>query len=255
MDRIEPADGSRDPPESQAQQGSEEASPVRPALYSRNRTLSRSRRPSIRIQRPPSNISLQTLSTQNDQSTQDDQQTSENGDKRQSAVSRRSSNNISEDEEWQGSRRRSSSEPRPGRWSAPHPAALSRVVTSHHNSTMSPLAEESSNHQTPIATSPTPGVDAQLLAPPPAVPRENPPGEHRNLWRRTSQAALDRLSRGPASTVSGERSSNRLSRMRASTVSGSPNREEDYYQPHVVDVLDVIGKFENHPMQFDSDSL
>ncbi|KAL2803360.1 hypothetical protein BJX63DRAFT_425337 [Aspergillus granulosus] len=117
---------------------------------------------------------------------------------------------------WEGGRRRSNSEPRPGRWSAPPPAVLPRLQTCEH---MNTVTEEPSN-QTPIGSDP-PVSDAgrPSLVPTQAQPR-------RNFIRRTSEAAMNRISRNRASTVAG-----------TTPVPGTDVRE---YDPHLVDVLDVI---------------
>lgn len=211
MDRIEPADGSRGPPD--PEQGAELHS-LRPTSYTRNRTLSRSRRPSIRIQRRPSASSAEGSNRLPEPQP---------GSHDRRSVGATQALEAQEEEEYQSSRRRSNSEPRPGRWSAPNPVVLSRVTTRDYRAPMFPLTEEAP--QSPIATSPTQGTDAHLLAPPPAVPR----GDSSNIWRRTSEAALSRFSRNRASTVSG--ASPELPRDRASE-----------YDPRMVDVLDVIGK-------------
>lgn len=224
MDRIEPADGSRGPPDAQQQEGSE-LHPLRPTSYSRNRTLSSSRRPSIRIQRPPSSY----FSLDPSNNTQGPEQVPRNDDRKSVAVPQALDN---DEEDFQGGRRRSHSEPRPGRWSAPNPGLLSRAATRDGLSPMLTLNEESSN-QSPIATTPSLRQDDQLLAPPaPAASRPDRPSRpsrpnSRNLLRRTSEAALNTFSRNRASTVSGD---------------GPPQIDRSSeYDPRMVDVLDVIG--------------
>lgn len=210
MDRIESVNDSD--ARLNPQQGAE-LHPLRPTSYTRNRTLSSSsRRPSIRIQRRPSASSFET---NNSQQPQQPQQRPATRDRRSAGAT--DSPNL-EEEAYQGSRRRSSSEPRPGRWSAPNLNSLSRAATRDIRSPMLPLTEESSN-LSPVATTPQ-NSNAQLLEPPPAVPRGN-------ILRRTSEAALNRFSRNRASTVSG--------------TSPQPDRSSEY-DSRLVDVLDVIGK-------------
>lgn len=131
-----------------------------------------------------------------------------------------------DDDDGQGNRRRSSSEPRRGRWSAPNPQTLTRLTTCAGDH-MQPLIEESS-HQSPIAPSSSnlPFAPAPLERPAP-VPLQRSPG--RNLLRRTSEATINRFSRNRANTVSGP--------------VPPPPTDCDVYKPHVVDVLDVIGKW------------
>ncbi|RJE18107.1 integral membrane protein [Aspergillus sclerotialis] len=219
MDRIEPADGSNGPPDRQQGLGSE-LNPLGSTSYprNRNRTLSRSRRPSIRIQRPPSSISIGSNNHDPEQDTRNHA-----GDRRSTATTQA----LLEGDEWQG-RRRSSSEPRPGRWSSPPTNVMSRVATRDYQIPMLTLKEESSN-QSPIATSPSRGYDDQLLTPPQQPPPAAPPGEQRSLLRRTSEAALNRFSRNRASTVSGGEPSQ----------TNQSNRLSEY-DSRVVDVLDVI---------------
>lgn len=205
MDRIEPFGNSDNPPD--PQQGSEMQS-LRPMSASRRRTSSNSRRPSIRIQRRPSASSAESSRLQAERLTADENRTS--------------GSPLAEDHEWQGNRRRSSSEPQPGRWSVPNPDLLSRTATRDYRAPMVPLKEEPFS-QPPGATTPPQGTDPHLLAPPPAVHKA---ADSRNMWRRTSDAAL-----------------NRFSRNRASTVNGPPAVPEpcSEYDSRLVDILDCIG--------------
>ncbi|OOF92130.1 hypothetical protein ASPCADRAFT_210543 [Aspergillus carbonarius ITEM 5010] len=213
MDPIEPVNGSPDPHEGQP------PSAPQPTSYPRQRAASlRSRRPSIRLQRLPSfeQANLSTLRSQPSQQFGD-------------SSSRAAGSTLAplpsipaastEDESWQGNRRRSNSEPRPGRWSAPNPAAFARLTTGDQ---MHPVKEEVS-HQSPIAATESSQPPAEDVPPRPEMPR--------------------RGSRNPMRWASGV-STNRFTRNRASTVSGSaPAQTEemgDEYRPHIVDVLDVI---------------
>lgn len=169
---------------------------------------------------------------------------------------------VDEDEAWQG-RRRSSSEPRPGRWSSPSPIALTRMSTP-----MVPLTEEISNNSrrrahrsnsniisnddtnnhlntntdTENDTDSTPFPDFQTnnekLAVPPATPERPKTGR----LRRTSQAAINRLSRNRASTMAGPipKVTDGEHRYRHTNEQNNDNNREDEYGPEFVNMLDVI---------------
>ncbi|KAJ5191748.1 Protein of unknown function DUF2985 [Penicillium cinerascens] len=228
MDRIEPVeDSNAAASESQTtepfpEQPSDSAQPPqRPPLATvRTRENSnRARRPSIRLSRLSSIGSLNTVNSQDQPDFQPGPSVS-----RQPTIQ---SPVAEEDESLHGGRRRSSSEPRPGRWSSPAPNVLSHVATPIR---MMPLSEESS-HQSPRPLTPQRGASEQhapehIEPPPPVLER---PGS-RNLLRRTSQAALNRFSRNRASTVSGV----------APTLAMHEQQRRSEYAPQVVDVLDVI---------------
>ncbi|KAJ5381745.1 uncharacterized protein N7496_004173 [Penicillium cataractarum] len=219
MDPIEPVEGSTAPAGVPEQPQSAEASSSRPTLRPRAPS-NRTRRPSIRLSRLPSLSSLDTVNTQQPQQVLSDNQP---GPSLTRQVSVRSPVQE-EDESWQSGRRRSNSEPRPGRWSSPPQHVLARVATP-----MGCLTEESS-HQSPMPLSPEEELSAQRTAedhlqpPPPALARPA------SLLRRTSQAALNRFSRNRASTVSGAQPALETNKEQPITEYGS----------HVVDVLDVI---------------
>ncbi|KAJ5657669.1 uncharacterized protein N7484_001318 [Penicillium longicatenatum] len=225
MDRIEPAeDGNsrRSPPTDQ----SGETTPPRPALATvqspgRPRAPSaRSRRPSIRLSRLPS---LSSLDTDNNQSQPEPLA----GPSLQRQVSIRSPV-AEEDESAQSGRRRSSSEPRPGRYSGPSSDVLSRVATPMR---MVPLTEESS--RSPLPTPQAPGTQQPESDAPPSEEAEEPPRPvPRSMLRRTSQAALRPFTRNRASTVTGA--------PQQPTVAENPEMGINEYGSHVVDVLDVI---------------
>jgi hypothetical protein len=232
MDRVEPvetdgsnagAPGESQPPEPFPEQSSQP--PLRPPLATlRPRGNSnRARRPSIRLSRLSSFSSVDTVNSQQ----QPEQQPQQPGP----SLARKPSiqSPVAEEDESVQGRRRSSSEPRPGRWSSPPPNVLSRVATPIR---MMPLSEESS-HQSPAPPTPLDGPYEQhapeKLAPPPPVLER--PGS-RNVLRRTSQAALNRFSRNRASTVSGP----------PSNLAAQEEQRRSEYAPQVVDVLDVIGK-------------
>ncbi|KAJ6107350.1 Protein of unknown function DUF2985 [Penicillium sp. IBT 18751x] len=218
-DRIEPVSHAGES-ESQPSEPFPESScvpPERPPLATlRTRGDSnRPRRPSIRISRLGSFSSLDTINSQ-----QAEQQAGLSTSRHPTIQSP-----VTEEDESIHGRRRSSSEPRPGRWSSP-PNTLQQVATPNR---MMPLSEESS-HQSPMPLTPMESVGEQHapehLEPPPAV-LERPAS--RNVLRRTSQAALNRFSRNRASTVSG-----------GAPLATQEEQRRSEYAPQVVDVLDVI---------------
>ena len=254
MDRIESAGGPEDPPG-----GPDPAHPTTPATDNNlltpatpqqrqrpQRPQSRSRRPSVRIQRLSSVSSLSSTGSDHpnhheQQLQQRQSQASAQDDSAalsftRSRTDRGSTTDIDEDEVWQGNRRRSSSEPRPGRWSSPPPIALSRL-----NTPMLPLTEESSNHSRGAAQ------NKPTDQGPPSDPNheevaENPPQRPgTSRLRRTSHAAKSRLSRTRASTVAGpvpRITDNRGERRNRDD--GGNNRVNEY-DAEFVNVLDVIG--------------
>ncbi|CAI7576902.1 unnamed protein product [Penicillium pancosmium] len=221
-DRIEPVQDyfSGNAPDAHAVDSALERPPaatVRPRAPS-----TRSRRPSIRLSRLPSLSSLDTDLPQ--QQSQPDIQPGPSGSR---PIEIRSPV-LEEDESPHTGRRRSSSEPRPGRWSSPPPDVLSRVATPMR---MMPLAEESRNN----SMTPLPGSsEAQDTVPENGLepPESRPPVTQPGRLRRTSQAALNRFSRNRASTVTG-----------VPTLNNTGNNQDaktNEYGSHVVDVLDVI---------------
>jgi hypothetical protein len=251
MDRIEPVGGSSTPPEDQHPPASNNAIPEGTTSYLRPRAPSlRSRRPSIRIQRPPSvnSLNLQaqrhaennnTLSVNSEDALKSQRNShiigsdatgaSQNGGTLNDGT-RDGGDGEDGDAVWQG-RRRSSSEPRPGRWSGasfvpPHLATGDQTNVMP----MYSLKEEPSTPQSPIGELPFPQPIAatHLEPPPPVIPRRG----SRNILRRTSDAALNRFSRNRSSTVSG-----------TVPVTPPPHVGVNEYHPHMVDVLDVIGEY------------
>lgn len=206
-------------------------------------TLSRSRRPSVRIQRLSS---ISSLGNDSEDLNRDGQQqrrrTGTEGSATppsfQSRPIRRSATPVNDsdgEEAWQGNRRRSSSEPRPGRWSSPPPMNLSRTATP-----MVPLTEERS-HQSRGATGPSEQgqkqSDKEVAVRPPPNPTVSRPQTGR--LRRTSQAAMGRLSRNRASTVAGPVP--KLTDYRGNDHRNDNDGRADEYDPEIVNVLDVIG--------------
>ncbi|KAJ6097475.1 hypothetical protein N7499_001849 [Penicillium canescens] len=240
MDRIEPVEDHApgDPQGSPAEQSSG-STPPRPAgptpLRPRAPSL-RTRRPSIRLSRLPSLNSLDNV----DQSALSQQDNQPLPSFERQAI--RSPPPNEEDEAWQGGRRRSSSEPRPGRWSSPATETLSRVATATPGRMM-PLTEEPSR-QSPAALSPPviePGQTIEQdferpdqLEAPSAVARPA------SRLRRTSQAALNRFSRNRASTVSGAPPTLNSQEQQRQDEERLEEQRKNEYGSHVVDVLDVI---------------
>ena len=254
MDRIEPVRGPEDRPDGTGDPTTTHSSshltpaaaeaPVHPNRQ-RQRTLSRARRPSIRIQRLSS---VSSLSNNGDDSNQQQQHPSPPPppppDQRRTAADdsvtstgardnrRYTAQPDDEDEAWRGNRRRSSSEPRPGRWSSPPPIALSRVATpmvplTEVRTDQSPATQDPSNRASP---------DKLTAAEPHPVPAR--PGR----LRRTSQAAMSRFSRNRASTVAGPvpRVTD-FNDFNDFNDQDNENSRPDEYDPHIVNVLDVIG--------------
>ncbi|KAJ5716395.1 hypothetical protein N7493_008306 [Penicillium malachiteum] len=225
MDRIEPAE-ERTPRENTPEFQSDQTTPERPVLSTlqtpgRPRAPStRSRRPSIRLSRLPS---ASSLGPDNKQSQADPGI----GSSLQRQVSVRSPV-AEEDESIHAGRRRSSSEPRRGRWSSPPANIPSQVATPMR---MMPLSEESS-HNSPLRTPQASGAQGFELnaptEPEEPAPTLQPP---RSMLRRTSQAALKPFTRNRASTVTGAPQT---------TAEEQQEPRINEYGPHVVDVLDVI---------------
>ncbi|KAL2854624.1 hypothetical protein BJX68DRAFT_232101 [Aspergillus pseudodeflectus] len=216
MDPIEPAGPSQDhllrpPLQTRRSSAANTLSQWPTSSQTRPRAGSmRSNTSSIRLQRPPSIGAFPPL-----------EQTTSNIDAGsvRNQVSHTAVSPIEEQTDgsgWEGGRRRSNSEPRPGRWSAPNPTILPRLQAGEPMNTVM----EEPNTQTSIgARRPISEVDRPSISPAPVHPR-------RNFMRRTSEAAMNRISRNRASTVGG-----------ATPVPGTDVRE---YDSHLVDVLDVI---------------
>lgn len=224
MDRIDPvedpsAPGDHSEPQNQSPDPASSCRPPPIKLRARGGS-NRARRPSIRLSRLSSLSSLDSVNAQQQQQAQSTDQAGPSFEPSLVHQSTIRSPVAEEDESWQAGRRRSNSEPRPGRWSAPSPDVLSQMTTPMR---MMPLTEESS-HQSPISPIPQDHVPDQI-EPPPAATRAP------NRLRRTSHAAMNRFSRNRASTISGA----------VPTLSAQRDDRAEY-GPHVVDMLDVIGK-------------
>ncbi|KAL4874738.1 hypothetical protein BJY04DRAFT_175013 [Aspergillus karnatakaensis] len=218
MDPIEPAGPSQDhlaPPRPPQPRRASASNFPSLATTSSNPTGRRradstnSNRSSIRIQRPPSFIQLNPQAHQSSTNLG-----ARNSGTRASFASPTLPTAEETSDVPEGGRRRSSSEPRPGRWSAPNPAALPRLQPGEP---MHTLMEESNSPGTAHAPPPN------FVRP---APVPNQPKDNRGVLRRTSEAALNRFSRNRATTVSG--------------TTPLPGTEVREYDPHIVDVLDVI---------------
>ncbi|KAF4276181.1 hypothetical protein KXW14_003616 [Aspergillus fumigatus] len=243
MDRIEPVGGSSDASEDHHLPSSNDPRPGATTSYLRPRAPSlRSRRPSIRIQRPPSVNSLNIQAQVNADKSNASNVGCDNAlnPRRNSQISGPDGTRAAQndgtpnggdgddgDTVWQG-RRRSSSEPRPGRWSGSS-SFVPPLLTVGDQANVMPmysLKEEPSSPHSPVAELPSSQpFSTAHLEPPPVIPRRG----SRNVLRRTSEAALNRFSRNRASTVNG-----------AVPVTPPPNPDVNEYHPHMVDVLDVI---------------
>ncbi|RLL99929.1 hypothetical protein CFD26_100903 [Aspergillus turcosus] len=250
MDRIEPVGGSSTPSEDQHPPASNNAIPERTTSYLRPRAPSlRSRRPSIRIHRPPSVNSLNFQALRNAENNNnlsvnsgdalqpqrnshiigsDPTGAARNDGTPDDGTARDGGDGEDGDAVSQG-RRRSSSEPRPGRWSASTSFVPPHLATGDQTNVMPmySLKEEPSTPQSPIGELPLsqPSAAALLEPPPPVIPRRG----SRNVLRRTSEAALSRFSRNRSSTVSGTL---------PVTPPSHPGVNE--YHPQMVDILDVL---------------
>ncbi|KAL4756913.1 uncharacterized protein BDW70DRAFT_120488 [Aspergillus foveolatus] len=224
MDPIEPAGPSPDHldvPQPQPRRASS-ASPAQETTSSdippgRRRAASvrsnHSNRSSIRLTRPPSFI----------RSIASPQASSSNVDIRNigsgASVAAGAASPVEEKSDpFEGGRRRSNSEPRPGRWSAPTPATLPRLQPGGQMHTVMEEPQSPASGRRPTSEFVRPS--AQPTQPLPQL-RDN-----KSAMRRRSEAALNRFSRNRASTVSG-----------SAPMTENGIRE---YEPHVVDVLDVI---------------
>jgi hypothetical protein len=209
--------------------------PATPGRYPRS-VRNRPRQPSIRLRR------LSSASLFEQQAVQDNRLSSvlpvppRTHPKDDSYVPQ---NAADEEEEWQGNRRRSNSEPRPGRFSALPAITLSTLSSNAAHQPMSPVREEETasqfrpsmdlNTADRLATIPSPspaaatgGLDANA-----GLMSDNQ--SRRGMLRRASNAALSAIGRNRASTVSAADPARR-------------SLARDEYDSRIVDLLDVIGE-------------
>ncbi|EED12957.1 integral membrane protein [Talaromyces stipitatus ATCC 10500] len=141
----------------------------------------------------------------------------------------------SQDDSWEGNRRRSNSEPRPGRYSAPPIIVTSGLPISKQHP-MSPVKEETGRPSMDLVTAeriaalrglaPTNSDEAEETREE-EPPREQAPSPRPGMLRRASLAAFSAMGRNRASTVAG----------------ADPTRRSlppDEYDSRIVDFLDVI---------------
>lgn len=238
MDRIEQAEdatGSRassslQPPQQEAFPSLLEETASQPPTRTRP-TRQRPRQPSIRLRR------LSSLSSIDQQAAVENVQAAA-----PTALSRSTAEdplpatqNADEDDAWQANRRRSNSEPRPGRYSASPIVTTPAVRTRSSQLHMSPVTEEtgrpSIDFNTAQRLAPQSGAD---LAAPEGRSTEDPqrPGTSQGrtrMLRRASNVALSAFGRNRASTVSGPDLQRR-------------SLARDEYDSRIVDLLDVIGR-------------
>jgi hypothetical protein len=142
-----------------------------------------------------------------------------------------------DDDAWQANRRRSNSEPRPGRYSASPLVIPPAVRTKSSQQYMSPVKEETGRPSIDFNTAER--LASQSGASPPA-PDDGSTAESQRP--RTSQGRTRMLRRASNAALSA------FGRNRASTISGPdlPQRSlaRDEYDSRIVDLLDVIGKFD-----------
>lgn len=218
----------------------EAGSQQQPFARPQPRLRHRNRQPSIRLRRLSSVSSLEHRETAG--STEQFPQLTP-----QSTTEERSSiplTDQSQDDSWEANRRRSNSEPRPGRYSAPPIIVTSGIPISQQHP-MSPVKEETGSLFRPSTDlnnaerfavlrdiSPTASGDGGLAPQETSALEEYPTGAtpRPGMLRRASAAALSAIGRNRASTVAG----------------GDPAQHSpapDEYDSRIVDFLDVIGKF------------
>lgn len=207
-----------------------------PAARPTHRLRSRNRQPSIRLRRLSSTSSLgqQEAARSTEQFPQLTPQATT--DERNSIPL----TEQSQDDSWEASRRRSNSEPRPGRYSAP-PIIVTSGIPMSQQHPMSPVREETGsifrpstdlNHAERLAALRNVSLNASGddgIAPEETTASEQTLTPRPGMLRRASNAAFSAIGRNRASTVAG----------------ADPARHSvaaDEYDSRIVDFLDVIGK-------------
>lgn len=204
---------SRTPSQSQSQ-----AALMQPGGRSRPSSISSQRRPSIRISRVPS---IPTLNPIRFDPTDHPAQ----------LPPLQPLSPLTEGDEAVQNRRRSSSDPRFGRWVAPQRPPISSAQGSGTNNASGspavlPLIAEASHPNAPQAAPIDQGRPQEELHVPPPVLKP----ESKGRLRRVSSAAIPRFrGRDRSATVS-------------AGGSGADARQVAEYDPRIVDVLDVIGR-------------
>ncbi|OJJ48917.1 hypothetical protein ASPZODRAFT_164511 [Penicilliopsis zonata CBS 506.65] len=188
------------------------ATPVQTSSGPPRASSQRMRRPSIRISRLPSDPNLPTL------------RTPVNGSRPATLLHQLDTRNLAPDQHvddsWEGNRRRSNSEPRPGRYSAPPVIASPRPPQCP---VMAPLDEECALRTATAAETTAGPSSAELLQEPQPAAIQTPP---RGLLRRASGVAFNALARKRGTTISGSSPTN--------------SHQITEYDSQIVDLLDVI---------------
>lgn len=245
MDRIEQAEDTTGSGASPTPQPPQEAFPFpslqeesasqqqQPASSTRARPArQRPRQPSIRLRR------LSSLSSIDQQAAIDNAQaaapTALAGSTAEDPLP--ATQNV-DDDAWQASRRRSNSEPRPGRYSASPLVTSPAVRTRSSQQHMSPVKEETGRPSIDFNTAERLAPQSGVSLPPPEdgsaeeLQRLGTTQSRTRMLRRASNAALSAFGRNRASTVSGPDLSRR-------------SLARDEYDSRIVDLLDVIGKWD-----------
>lgn len=197
-------------------------------------TRQRSRQPSIRLRRLSSLSSIdQQTAIQNEQADAPALQSSSTAEDALSATQH------ADDDSWLANRRRSNSEPRRGRYSAPPVVQAPPYARTRSSQHMSPVTEETGRPSIDFNTAEqlAPQSGPSLVVPEDRSAQQERPPSRTRMLRRASNAALSAFSRNRASTVSGQ----------------DPARQSlarDEYDSRIVDLLDVIGKFEFEFIQY-----
>lgn len=247
MDRIEPAEdtpgsgasSTLQPPPQEAfpfpslieESPSQQQQQQQPASSTRSRPArQRPRQPSIRLRR------LSSLSSIDQQAAIDNAQAAApTALARSTAEDPLPATQNVDDDAWQANRRRSNSEPRPGRYSASPLFTSPAVRTRSSQQHMSPVKEETGRPSIDFNTAERLAPQSGVSLPPPedgSAEEQQRPGTTQSrtrMLRRASNAALSAFGRNRASTVSGP---------------DLPRRSlaRDEYDSRIVDLLDVIGK-------------
>jgi hypothetical protein len=208
--------------------------PATPGRYSRS-VRNRPRQPSIRLRRLSSASSIEPQAVQDNRLSSVSPVPPRTLPKDDSYVPQ---NAADEEEEWEGNRRRSNSEPRPGRFSALPAITLSKLSSNASHQPMSPVREETASQFRPsmdlntaerLATIPSPSPEAATGGLDANAGLMSANQSRRGMLRRASNAALSAIGRNRASTVS----------------AADPARRSlvpDEYDSRIVDLLDVIGE-------------
>lgn len=188
------------------------------------------REPSIRLRRLPSGSSVNQQSTRISSPPLESSTSRTAGDRPQDGPAARPTD-ITEEDQGPSTRRRSSSEPRRGRFSAPPAIMLTRLTSRESEYPMSPVSEESPSQLR--SSSDLPSHERNLLLVTSLSGDQEGEPKEPTLRSSIRRQLLDSVSTGR--------------RNRASTVSVSTPVQRrlasDEYDSHIVDLLDVVGEF------------